>query len=92
MPELEVWIRPPTLGAMVHYRGKYGIQAWRTAMVTVTDASLHPAGLERSDDVPPLDSDRHVHLHVFTPNPEEPIFLEFNVPYGDDPGCWRWPS
>ena len=84
------WIRPPTLGDRVHYRGKHGLQVWRAAVVTATHESIHPAGVEQGD-VPVLDSDRHVHLNVHTPNPDQPIFVEFNVPPGDGPGEWRWP-
>lgn len=83
------WVRPPTLGADVHYRGKLGLQALRAAKVIATFHSLEPAGVE-SGAVAPLDSDRHVHLLVYTPNPDQPFFVELNVPPGDGPGEWHW--
>lgn len=79
----------PTLGRIVHYRGKEGLQAMRAAIVTCDLASLDPRGVE-SGNVPALDSDQHVHLWVFTPSTLGG-FAEFNVPMGDEPGSWCWP-
>lgn len=87
-------MQKPSLGRIVHYRGKIGFQAPRAAIVTGTRASLDPRGLE-SGAVPPLDSDEHVHLWVFTPGSSSG-FAEFNVPSTPDgqeaePGAWSWP-
>lgn len=91
----------PSLGRIVHYRGRLGLQTPRAAIVTATLDTLDPRGVE-SSQVPPLDSDTHVHLWVFTPS-EAGGFAEFNVPQGqaaDDqpptwttipPGSWCWP-
>lgn len=79
----------PTLGRIVHYRGKQGLLAMRAAIVTGTVDSLDPRGVE-SGQVRALDSDSHVHLWVFTPG-ESGGFAEFNVAPGDDPGQWSWP-
>lgn len=102
MPPLE--IHPPTLGRIVHYRGKLGLQAPRAAFVTATQDSLDPRGVE-SGEVPALDSPEHVHLWVFTPSHAAGYggFPEFNVPRGRvdpgqqatagtiPPGTWCWP-
>jgi len=85
----------PTLGRIVHYRGKQGLLAMRAAIVTADINSLDPRGIE-SGEVPALDSPRHVHLWVFTPG-EKGGFAEFNVPEGEPvdgcipPGSWCWP-
>jgi hypothetical protein len=91
----------PTLGRIVHYRGKQGLLAPRAAIVTADVSSLDPRGVE-SGEVPALDSDEHVHLWVFTPG-EKGGFAEFNVPRGEPsglelatagtipPGTWCWP-
>ncbi len=84
----------PTIGRIVHYRGKHGLCAPRAAIVTATGDSLDPRGVE-SGDVPGLDSDQHLHLWVFTPG-ESGGFAEFNVPPTPDntdpePGHWYWP-
>lgn len=79
----------PTLGRIVHYRGREGLQTTRAAIVTCDLASLDPRGIE-SGNVPALDSDQHVHLWVFTPSTLGG-FAEFNVPPGDEPGTWSWP-
>lgn len=76
----------PTLGRIVHYRGKQGLLAPRAAIVTATVDSLDPRGVE-AGQVPPLDSDQHVHLWVWTPaaigpNAAPGGFAEFNVPRG----------
>jgi hypothetical protein len=85
----------PTLGRIVHYRGKVGLQAPRAAIVTATVDSLDPRGVD-SGQVPGLDSDQHVHLWVFTPavlgpNAAAGGFPEFNVAPGAEPGQWSWP-
>jgi hypothetical protein len=94
-------IHPPTLGRIVHYRGKQGLLAPRAAIVTATVASLDPRGVE-SGEVPALTSKQHVHLWVFTPGVKGG-FAEFDVPRGDSedgseptagtipPGSWCWP-
>lgn len=86
----------PTLGRIVHYRGKFGLNAMRAAIVCCDVNSLDPRGVE-SGDIPGLDSDMHVHLTVFTPG-EQCAFTEYNVPFGGDltdgpiePGTWAWP-
>lgn len=88
----------PTLGRIVHYRGRQGLQTMRAAIVTATTATLDPRGVD-AGDVPALDSDEHVHLWVFTPS-EAGGFPEYNVPqaYHDNgagnipPGSWTWPT
>ncbi|MGR6922573.1 hypothetical protein ACU635_50680 [[Actinomadura] parvosata] len=82
-------IPKPTLGRIVHYRGKQGRMAMRAAIVTGTVASLDPDGIA-SGDVPALDSELHVHLWVFTPG-SSGGFPEFNVGPGEEPGQWTWP-
>lgn len=94
-------MQKPSLGQIVHYRGKQGLLAPRAAMVTADTASLDPRGVE-AGEVPALDSDEHVHLWVFTPE-EKGGFAEFNVPRGEapdgepasagtiPPGSWCWP-
>jgi hypothetical protein len=89
----------PTLGRIVHYRGKQGVLAMRAAIVTATVDTLDPGNVE-AGHVPGLDSPEHVHLHVFTPGPSGG-FVEYNVPLGEPgehqpgqeipPGSWCWP-
>lgn len=85
----------PTIGRIVHYRGKRGLQTMRPAMIVVTEATLDPAGVEHDERLA-LSSAMHVHLHVFTPS-DEGSFTEYNVPFdpgaeGDiAPGSWTWP-
>ncbi|WUI00220.1 hypothetical protein OHR68_43260 [Spirillospora sp. NBC_00431] len=86
----------PTLGRIVHYRGKQGRLAMRAAIVTGTVDSLDPDGIA-SGEVPALDDEQHVHLWVFTPG-SSGGFPEFNVPqarHADDgvipAGTWDWP-
>lgn len=85
----------PTLGQIVHYRGKEGRLAMRAAIVTGTVDSITPDGIA-SGDVPDLDDAQHVHLWVFTPGSSSG-FPEFNVSPartedGDiAPGSWGWP-
>lgn len=90
----------PTLGRIVHYRGKQGRLSMRAAIVTGTVDSVTSDGIE-SGDVPGFDSDEHVHLWVFTPGASGG-FPEFNVPLGEPgehqpgqeipPGSWCWPK
>lgn len=87
----------PTLGQIVHYRGKQGLNAMRAAIVTADVRSLDPRGVE-AGAIPALDSDEHLHLWVFTPG-EAGGFTEYNVPRGESPepgeeippGSWCWP-
>lgn len=83
-------IPKPTLGRIVHYRGKLGFHAMRAGIVTGTVDSLDPRGIQ-GGLVPALDSEHHVHLWVFTPG-ESGGFPEFNVAPGDEPGQWSWPA
>lgn len=87
----------PTLGRILHYRGRLGLQTMRAAIVTATVDTLDPAGVE-AGEVPPLTDHTHVHLWVYSPSPNTPAggFGEYNVAYGGDgleiePGTWRWP-
>lgn len=80
----------PTTGRIVRYRGKYGYQAVRAAIITCDTETLEADGVA-AGDIPGLDSDRHVHLWVFTPG-EAIGFTEYNVPPGDGPGEWHWPT
>ena len=80
----------PTIGRIVLYRGKLGLQCLRPAIITCTKGTLNPTGMIRV-----LDSDTHVHLHVFTPS-EQGSFTELNIPQSSDPtdpepGTWIWP-
>lgn len=89
----------PSLGRIVHYRGKQGLNAMRAAIVTADVRSLDPRGVD-AGLIPALDSDEHVHLWVFTPG-EAGGFTEYNVPHGKGrdpgidneipPGTWCWP-
>lgn len=87
-------MQKPSLGRIVHYRGKQGLLAMRAAIVTADVGSLDPRGVE-SGEVPALDSDQHVHLWVFTPGAQGG-FAEFNVPLDEPgmcrPGTWQWPT
>jgi hypothetical protein len=77
----------PTIGRIVHYRGKLGMQTLRPAMVVVTVDNLDQRGVD-AGLIEPLDSPEHVHLQVFGPGE---MFHEYNVPPGDEPGHWSWP-
>ncbi len=79
----------PTLGRIVHYRGKVGRQVWRPAIVVCTPADLAPGAVE-AGEIPDLTGPEHLHLHVLTPS-DRGWFTEYDVPMGDEPGCWRWP-
>jgi hypothetical protein len=84
----------PTLGRIIHYRGKRGVHAMRAAIVTATVDTLDRANVAIGA-IPDLDSDGHVHLWVFTPG-EAGGFTEYNVPQGQPeensgeipPGSW----
>jgi len=94
-------MQKPTIGRIVHYRGKQGLLAPRAAIVTATVDSLDPRGVE-SGEVPALADDQHVHLWVFGPG-VSCGFAEFDVPRGEaadgqqptagtiPPGTWCWP-
>jgi hypothetical protein len=82
-----------TIGRIVHYRGRLGMQTPRAAIVTTTTESLSP-------DAPAayaLTSDTHVHLWVYGPGPSGG-FTELDAPFSDasnwadlPPGHWCWP-
>lgn len=86
----------PTLGRIVHYRGKQGVQAMRAAIVVVDWDSW-----VRGGDIPDLDDEGHVHLWVFSPN-DQGGFMEYNVKQANpdvlhadgkiNPGTWTWPA
>lgn len=79
----------PTVGRIVIYRAKtrgYPLPA----VVTATRDTLDPIGLELGD-VPPLEDDTTVHLHVMTPG-DQGSYTEHQVPQGDGPGTWSWPE
>lgn len=84
----------PTIGRIVHYRGRQGLQTLRPAIVTADVATLDPRGVQ-AGQVPALSSDTHVHLWVFTPG-EWGGFAEFDVPQDETdacrPGMWQWPT
>jgi hypothetical protein len=77
----------PTLCRLVQYRGKLGYRVWKAAVVIVDRANLDPRAVE-AGVIPGLSSDMHVHLRILAPEGE---FTEYDVPPGDEPGCWRWP-
>jgi hypothetical protein len=87
----------PTLGRIVHYRGKQGLQTHRAAIVTADIGSLDQRGVD-AGTIPALDSPLHAHLWVFTPAVSGG-FTEYNVPPDDGaesdgqikPGSWAWP-
>jgi hypothetical protein len=79
----------PTIGRQVHYRGKLGLQAPRTATIIGTLVSIDPRGVEQDPRLA-LSSPDHVHLFVFTPS-DRGFFVEYNVPMGDGPGEWSFP-
>lgn len=86
----------PTLGRIVHYRGKHGLNAMRGAFVACTQKELMFESVA-SGEAQPLDSERHVHLVVFTIGTLM-SFPEANVPYAEPdengkipPGTWTWP-
>ena len=90
-------VRIPTLGSIVHYRGKEGVQAMRAAIVSCTLEELDNQNVI-DGHISDLDTEMHVHLHVITPGTRG-HFEEFNVPHGDPqengqipPGTWCWPK
>jgi len=84
-----------TAGRIVMYRGKYGFNTLRPAIVVCTVDTLDPRGVQ-TGEVSALSTDQHVHLQVFTPS-EKGMFFEQNVPYWDGKieempaGSWTWP-
>lgn len=83
----------PTLGRIVHYRGRHGLHAKRAAIVTCTVAEWVPS--DEPDALPPPSTPEHVHLHVFSAG--GPGFDELDVPRSADPadptpGTWQWPT
>ena len=84
-----------TPGRIVMYRGKFGFNALRPALVVCTVDTLDPRGVA-TGEVTALDSQEHVHLQVFTPS-ERIAFYEPNIPYWSGhieempPGYWTWP-
>ena len=86
----------PTLGRIVHYRGREGLHAMRAAIVTADINSLDQRGVG-AGKIQALTDDTHVHLWVFTPSMAGG-FAEFNVAEGEPgedglipPGTWTWP-
>lgn len=81
----------PTLGRIVHYRSNTGDYDL-AALVTATVDTLTEAGLARNE-VCPLSSPTHVHLHVFTPGKAR-HYQELNVPFDPEGSArsWRWPA
>lgn len=85
-----------TIGRVVTYRGKMGLNTLRPAMVVCTLETLDPRGVE-SGEIQNLDDHNHVHLQVFTPS-QQGMFFEQNVPYWPGlteempPGHWTWPT
>jgi len=80
----------PDLGDDVLYRSKTGNYDL-AAKVTSTKKSLWIGGVQ-AGHVPDLDTDYHVHLHVFTPG-NQIQYQEFNVPIdptGKTPRSWRY--
>ncbi len=84
-----------SIGRIVSYRGKFGFNTLRPAMVVCTVDTLDPRGVE-TGEVQALTNDKYVHLIVFTPS-ERLAFFEQNVPYWGGkiedmpPGYWTWP-
>lgn len=79
----------PFLGQTVAYVSRTG-EYELPALVTMTRESQFTPGIEKGA-VPALSSERHVHLHVFTPG-RQGSYQEFNVPFGeeDTPRSWHW--
>ncbi|BCJ45304.1 hypothetical protein GCM10010168_85730 [Actinoplanes ianthinogenes] len=88
----------PTVGRIVRYVGRFGVNAVRPAIVTVDSETY----VEHDQGVP-LTSSTHAHLWVFTTKsradhesgaPGQPGFHEMDVPYdpGKAPGTWHWPT
>lgn len=90
-------VKSPTLGRIVHYRGREGVQAMRAAIVSCTLNELDNQNVI-DGNISDLDDEMHVHLHVITPGARG-HFEEFNVPHGEPqsdgkipPGTWCWPQ
>lgn len=91
-------MQQPTIGRIVHYRGRQGLQTLRAAIVTATVDTLDPRGVD-AGHVPALTDADHVHLWVYTPS-DAGGFPEYNVPAGIGgvanvdlpPGHWSWPD
>lgn len=96
---------PPSIGRIVHYRGKLGAKAIQPAMVVTTVETLEPGPVE-AGDIPGLDGDMYVHLRVMTAG-EPGGYTEYNVPHvslvdepdmhpdwpeGPGAGTWAWPD
>jgi hypothetical protein len=83
-----------SLGRIVQYRSKQGVNALRAAIVAATVDTLDPGNVE-AGEVPALDSADHVHLFVLTPG-DRGFFMEYNVPLDEPgmcrPGTWQWPT
>lgn len=91
----------PSVGRIVRYVGKQGVNAVRPAIVTVDQSTYvdHDEGV-------PLTDNTHVHLWVFTTksrtahetygavDPGIPGFHEMDVAYdpAGTPGTWHWPA
>jgi hypothetical protein len=91
----------PSVGRIVRYVGKQGVNAVRPAIVTVDQSTYvdHDEGV-------PLTDDLHVHLWVFTTKSRTahetysgvdsgiPGFHEMDVAYdaAGAPGTWHWPA
>lgn len=80
----------PALGDIVLYRGKFGLHAFRAAIVSCTVETLMREGVQ-AGEIADLDSDTHVHLHVLTPS-DTMILMEYNIPLAVgaevQPGEW----
>lgn len=87
----------PTIGRIVIYRSKVGAYVI-PAIITATIDTLAPEGLARWHDtdgregVPPLDSNRHVHLTVFTPGYPAQHRLESGAAWGGTYQEWNVPE
>lgn len=87
----------PTIGRLVIYRSRTGNYAMPAIVTMTTDSAWQP-GID-AGDVPPLTSDRHVHLHVLTPGAQA-AYQEHDVPFDAGPsagaeqlpGSWAWPQ
>lgn len=86
----------PTIGRIVHYRGRDGLHALRPAIV-ITDIETLDLRAVEAGVIPDITDEEHVHLWVFTPN-EHGGFVEWNVAHGQrefgmmPPGTWDWPT
>lgn len=81
-------MQDPSIGRIVIYRSRVGGYDL-PAIITATRETLHAEGVQRyretggQEGVPPLSSQDHVHLTVFSPgvptNPEPPKPLDVNA-------------